>query len=382
VSPHSYATSGAQGVSAVLSAINFISSNVAALQPIIYSVAPDGRRTENLVHGVNRVLASPNGWQTGPELIEYMIAGTLLDGNAFAVLEHDLSGRLTEVRPYPWGAVSMGLTPSGKPVYDLNFMGRPTARYLASEVIHLKDRGDNPYIGVSRLRRAASAVEHAVSADTAASSLFQRSARPSGAFKFGAKLSDTQSTRFQQNVEAISGAIHAGKVMILEDGVEFVEMGGVNGRDAEILASRQWSTTEICRIYGIPPCLLGDLSNAGGTAMLTQAMTLFGTTTLTSWVRRFEAAFNAAVFGATTGSTFALALDMSGLQRADPATRVAADNILLSHGVISKNECRESWGYSQSNAAGMDDFTASPQTGPGGFQTSGTQHNGMAGAPT
>jgi len=366
-------------VSAVLSAVNFISSNVGALPAIVYAVTPDGRRTENTTHPVNRVLASPNDWQTGPELIEYMIASTLLEGNGFATLDHDMSGRLVSITPYPWPAVSMGLLPGGKPIYDVNFHGQPTARYLSSEVIHLRDRGDVPYLGVSRLRRAAAAVTHAVSADVAATSMFQRSVRPSGAFKFGAKLTRDQTTRFQHNVDAISGAVQAGKVLILEDGVDFIAMGGLTSGEAQILESRQWSTTEIARIFGVPPVLIGDWTNVSDRAA-SQAMTLFGTTTLTSWVRRFEAAFNAAVFSATTGSTFALALDMSGLQRADPATRVAADNVLLSHGVISKNECRESWGYSPSSSPGMDEFTPSPQTG--GHQITGTQPGNMAGAPS
>jgi HK97 family phage portal protein len=375
------APNGAQSLSAVLAATNFIASNVASLPPLLYAITADGRRTEHATHSVNRVLQQPSPGMTWPETTEYLIADVLLWGNTLAVLDYDMSGRLVSVTPVPWRYVtSVALLPSGSLVYDVTWYGRPTVRYLASEVIHLRDRGDHTYIGRSRISRAAASMQHAASADTAALSMFDRSARPSGAFKFTSKLTDVQRNRFQEAVDQATGAARAGKVLVLQDGVDFVPFtNAISGRDAEILASRAWSTIDIARVFAIPPVLLGDYQFARGPVAL-EAMTVFALTTLRHWVTRFEAAFNAAVFGASTGARFALALDMSALQRADPAAHTATDNVLLSHGVLTPNEVREAWGYSPSTAPGMDEPSKAPQAAQGGTQITGTQMGGMAGA--
>jgi HK97 family phage portal protein len=372
---------GAQALSAVLGCVNFIAGNLGSLPAVIYTVN-GGRRMENASHPVNRVLQQPAPGMTWPETVEFLIADVLLYGNALAVLDHDLSGRLVGLKVVPWRYVtSVSLLPSDRLVYEVTWYGRPTVRYLASEVIHFRDRGDHTFIGRSRISRAAAAMQQAASADVAALAMFEQSVRPSGAFKINGRRAQENQERLAQHVrETVAGATKAGKVLVLEEGLDFVPFShSITGHDAEILASRQWAVVDIARIFGVPPQLIGDWSNSRG-AIGTEAMTLFATTTLRHWVMKFEASFNAAVFGASTGARYELALDMSGLQRADPTTRVAADNILLSHGVISKNECRESWGYSPSDLPEMDQFMQSPQTG--GPQTTGTQPGGMVGAPT
>jgi HK97 family phage portal protein len=376
---HGIATAGAETIAAVSACINYISSNIASLPPLLYGIDAAGRRTENTSHSVNRVLQIPNTAQTWCEFAEWMFGSVLATGNAFATMDHDLSGRLVSLNPVPWGRVVPYIGPSGAPVYEVQQPGRPAMRYLASEALHLKDRGPSPYVGVSRLARAAGTVHHAQSADTAASAAFERSARPSGAFKITGKIGRGEETQFKEMIAAeVTGASKTGKVLVLQEGLEFQPFDAATARDAELLASRAWSVIDIARLYSVPPILIGDWQFARG-PVASEAQTLFANTTLRAWVTKFEAMFNASVFGAGTGGRFALALDMSGLQRADPATRIAADNVLLSHAVISKNECRESWGYSPSNAPGMDDFMASPQTG--GAQIGGTQPGGMMGAP-
>jgi HK97 family phage portal protein len=370
----------AEGLAAVAASINYTSGQVGSLTPLLYAVDGTGRRVENLTHPTNRVLQRPNAVQTWPEFAELMVSWTLVHGNAVAVLDHDQAGRLVSAMPVPWGMVSVRVLASGAPVYDVSWPGRPPVRYLASEVMHLRDRCEtSPYVGVSRLQRAATTIGHAQSADLASSASFERSARPSGVLRISGRHAEDELDRIKARVTAtMTGALNAGKTLVLQDGLDFVPFSAVSARDAELLASRVWSVIDVARLFGVPPILIGDWANMQAAAAK-EAQTLFANTTLHYWVTRFEAAFNASVFGPTTGATFALQLDMSGLQRADPATRVAADNVLLSHGIITPNECRESWGYSPSSAPGMDEPRQAPQTG--GPQLTGTQPGNMTGAP-
>jgi HK97 family phage portal protein len=191
-------------------------------------------------------------------------------------------------------------------------------------------------------------------------------------------LSTEQRRDFQDRVAETQGAINAGRAMVLDPAMDFVTFGSMSGQDAQILQSRQWSVVDIARIFQVPPVLIGDWSSARG-PIATEALQLFVSTTLRSWVVKFEAAFNASVFGASTGARFAIELDLSALMRADPAQHVAADNVLLSHGVLTPNEVREAWGYSPSDAPGMDDPRQAPQASDG-HQVDGTQPGGTIGA--
>ena len=61
--------------------------------------------------------------------------------------------------------------------------------------------------------------------------------------------------------ETHSGPAGAGKVAVLEEGMTFDKIG-VSPEDAELLDSRRFSVEELCRVFGVPPPIIGEWTHA------------------------------------------------------------------------------------------------------------------------
>jgi HK97 family phage portal protein len=215
---------------------------------------------------------------------------------------------------------------------------------LADEVFHLKDRSDDGLIGVSRLRRAAAVVQAGLSIQNFANALYLNGANPSGALELDDKLNDLSRDRLRKSFEeAFSGSSNAARTLILEQGIKWKQIS-VSPEDAEFLASRRFTVEELCRIFGVPPVIAGDLSHGTFTNSETM-LRWFAMATLTPWIRKIEAEFSRSVFSQASRGTHRLEIDLSGLLRGDPAQRWASWKIAVDARILTANEIREMEGF-------------------------------------
>lgn len=336
----------AENLSTVTACVNAVASGIASLPAYVYRVQGDGR-VEAPQHPVSRLIRQPNAWQTWPDFIEMMMGQVLLFGNAIAVVEHDGSGRPTSLTPIPWQAVQLTLLPSGQLAYDViayrsPFGGTGTPkRYLQAEVLHLRDRGDSPYIGRSRISRAPEVIGAASGLQTFSTAIWANAATPSGAIKLKGPLNPSEAKALRANLnENVAGAWNAKKLLILDNAAEFQAIS-VSPEDAEVLASRKFSVEEICRLFQVPPPLVQDYEHNTFTNSA-QASLWFSQFSLAPWIRKIEAAFQRSVFA---DPNYQLEIDMSGLTRGDYATRWAANVAAVGAGILSADEVREAEGY-------------------------------------
>jgi len=273
----------------------------------------------------------------------------LLFGNGLALVETDGAGRPTSLVPVPWPNVLPLLLPSNELAFDVQQMvfpwggtGQPR-RYLEGEVVLLRDRSDDGYLGRSRLSRAPEVLGAALGLQTYSVSLWRNAAVPSGFVKHPGHLTpegkDFLTRTFdKQHV----GAHNAGSVGVLDEGMEW-QSCAMSPEDAEVLASRRFTTEEIARLFGVPPPLVGIWDHSTFTNSAT-AGAWFGQFTILPIVRKIEATFQTQVFS-DPGGDFHLELDMSGLMRGDFAARWQAYQIALANGVLTPNEVREAEGW-------------------------------------
>jgi HK97 family phage portal protein len=106
----------------------------------------------------------------------------------------------------------------------------------------------------------------------------------------------------------------------------------VSPEDAELLASRRFSTEELARIFQVPPPLVGIWDNSTFTNSET-AGRWFATHTLAPWLRKLEAEFSRSVF--TAGSPSFLEFDLSGFLRGDPEARWRSYDIAIKNRVLT-----------------------------------------------
>jgi HK97 family phage portal protein len=336
----------AENLSTTTACINAIASTLASLPAYVYRTT-DGGREMDPAHPVAKLIRRPNDWQTWGDWIELAMSQVLLYGNALSMIETDEAGQPTALIPVPWQNVSLQLNQSNRLVYTViayqapfGGVGTPR-RLLQDEVFHLKDRGDFPFLGRSRISRAPEVIGNAVALQEFSGAQWRNGVTPAGAIQMEGSMTPEQFGRLRDQFNSIySGAHNARKVMILDNRATWQTLS-VSPEDAEILASRRYSVEELSRLFGVPGPIIGDLSHGTFTNSET-AGRWFAMFTLMPWARKIEAEFQRSVF---TNATRHLEIDLSGLQRGSYAERWQANVAAVQAGILTANEVREQEGY-------------------------------------
>jgi phage portal protein BeeE len=111
------------------------------------------------------------------------------------------------------------------------------------------------------------------------------------------------------------------------------------------LETRKFQVSEICRIYRVPPHLVGDLEHATFSNIEHQGIS-FAVHTIRPWLVRIEQAMNRALFpenekvGSPTGASFYVRFNMDGLMRGAYKERMEGYAIGRQNGWLSTNDIR------------------------------------------
>jgi len=333
----------AENLSTVLSCVQVISSAIASLPCWVYRTTDKGRDTVP-DHPLTRLIEhGANDEQTWPDALEFLIAQALLNGNGVAPVKYDRNGQLTEIRPVPWSNVAWQQLKSGRLRYDITMPDGSMKKYLDHEVLHLRDRSDDGLVGKSRLARAAAAFRTGLELQTFSESLYRHGTAPSGALYHDQKLSKEAVDKLRTRFEAAhQGSAKAGKVLILDQGLKWQSIS-ITPEDAELLASRKFSTEEIARIFNVPPPLAGIWDHSSFTNSET-AGRWFAQYTIGPWIKKLESEFKRKVF-TEPEQDLSIEIDMSGFMRGDYQSRWSAHKIAVDSGILTRDEIREIEGW-------------------------------------
>ena len=338
----------AENISMVQACIGAIAGPISSVPARVYRAIPNGRE-EAPDHPVARLIRAPNARQSWPDWVSFMLGQVLLHGNALSLIERDADGQPTALIPVPWQLTQCQLLTSGRLAFDVttttlpwNTGGGPMRRLFEDEMIWLKDRSDDGYLGRSVLARAPLVLRQALGIQEYATGIWDRAAIPSGFLTASKSLSPEAALRLGTSFsEHYSGAKNSGKTIVLEEGLKF-EQAAMSPEDAEVLASRRFTGEEICRLFSVPPPIAGDFQFGSFTNAET-AGRWHSSLCLANWCRRIEAEFGRSVFG--SDSDFHLMLDLSGLQRGDDAARWATYGIAIDKGILTVDEVRALEGF-------------------------------------
>ena len=353
--PYYGARSGAENVATVSACVSIIASSIASLPATVYERMPDGSRVARPDHPVARVIRQPNDLQSWPDLMQFTMGSVLLQGNTLLIPQHDGAGQCVALEPLPWWnaqpiivpappSQSMGpLAPSGRLAFDTLRIIAPWGgtgvprRYFADEVFYLRDRSDTGVLGSSRLARAPMVLSQALAVQSFATYLWDNAGTSNVAFQHPGKLSKEASDRIAQSYRDNQvGPLNARKLLILEEGMVANALN-VSPEDAQVLQSRRFAVTEICRLFGVPPMLVADFSDATF-ATASAALSFFGMATILPWAKAIEAEFSRVVFNS---DRFFLGFDLSAMLRGDFATQAGVGVNLVRAGILTPNELRE-----------------------------------------
>jgi HK97 family phage portal protein len=243
-------------------AVRMIAEAAAAVPLLAYEGAE-----EVADHPALALLSRPNGRQSGPDFFETLYGHLLLAGNAY-VEPLSLGGSLRELHLLRPDRISVVEGRDGW-IAGYDYRAGGGTRRLAADneaaqvcLLHLKlFHPLDDHCGFSPLVAAGAALDLSNAAAGWNKALLDNSARPSGALvyqpKDGGNLSTDQYERLKEELEAgYSGAVNAGRPLLLEGGLDWKAMG-MSPKDMDFIEAKNGAARDIALALGVPPMLLG-----------------------------------------------------------------------------------------------------------------------------
>jgi hypothetical protein len=178
----------------------------------------------------------------------------------------------------------------------------------------------------------------ALAAQDYGSRFFANDAKPTGGWiEFPGSFKDAEAKRvFRESYQAAQSGANRGKVLVLENGMKFHEVG-VTNKDAQFLELRKFQITDIARIFRVPPHMIADLDRATFSNIEQQSLE-FVMHTMTPWAERWEASIGSELL--LDGDDLEVEFDFANLMRGDAASRSAYYQSGIQNGWLTRNEAR------------------------------------------
>ena len=203
----------------------------------------------------------------------FLISAKLFYGDGFAQLlrPSNLSSRVIGWRPlHPLRVQPIKDAATGQKYFRVQPEVGPAYVLDPADVVQLTSLGYDGLTSPSPITYAArEAVGNALAAQQFSGKLFRDGATFDYALQTDASLKEDQLKDLKASLMARTAGSRA--PLILTGGLKPASLT-INPKDAEILATRLFSVEEICRIFGVPPHLVGhtEKSSSWGTGMAEQ----------------------------------------------------------------------------------------------------------------
>jgi len=330
----------ALGLSAVWACVNLLAGTIGSLPLMVYRIDAAGNRVLAKDHPLYYILHdSPNFDQTRVDFWEFLSAGIELHGNAFADIRRRASGEISSLIPIRPDIVQVSRNDAGQLEYKWQ-ENRKIITRSNKDVLHVRGFGGNPLGGASTLSSCRSVFDGAINVNSAANNMFRNGATPSGILSTEKTLTPDQRKLAEELLQdKFAGAMNAGRPMLLDNAVKWEQLT-ISPEDAQMLETKKFSGEEICRIFGVPPSMVGygDKASNWGTGLEQQVLG-FQKFSLSRRLKRIEQALEKQLLSPadkTAGVTIEFSLE--GLLRGDSAARASFYNAGLSNGWLNVNQ--------------------------------------------
>ncbi len=334
----SITVSTAMQVSTVYACVRVISETIASLPLHVYE-STDAGSVKAVEHPLYRLLHDePNPEMTSFVLREVMLAHLLLWGNSYCQIIRSGRNRILGLYPLLPDHMAVDRDSSGTLTYTYTTSDGKIVRLEPEEVLHIPGLGFDGVMGYSPIALEKAAVGLAIATEEFGSKFFANGARPSGILTHPNTVKDPKALRESWNA-AYGGSSNANRVAVIEEGMHY-EPISIPNNDAQYLETRKFQVSEICRIFRVPPHLVGDLEHATFSNIEHQSIS-FAVHTIRPWLSRIEQSLNRALFTDKEKGHFYAQFNLDGLMRGDYKSRMEGYAIGRQNGWMSANDIRE-----------------------------------------
>lgn len=342
-------------ISTAFACVRVIAETVGSVTLDVFEKQRSGN-SKKVDHDLGVVLIdSPNANMTGMEFREASTTNLAARGNAYAIIERNVTGNVSSLYPVPAANCQPRQNKdTGLLEYVVNDRGR-SVPYPAEKIWHWKGFGFSGLEGLSPIGQAREAFGLALAGEEAQARMFANGLTSSAVVSIPEWLEPNQREQAKKILaEKYEGLKNFGKPFLLEGGMK-LEQGIFAPRDAQFLELRQMQVTEICRLFRIPPHMVADLQRATNNN-IEQLSLEFLMYSMLPYFRRIEESARK-LFKPADRTRFYIRFNRESLLRADSIARAQLYSILLQNGAVSRNEVRALENMPNVAASGMDDYT-------------------------
>lgn len=336
----------AMQLDAVWACINLIRNSVGTLPCIVYDADGVTPAKDDDLYGLLHDL--PNIDDTAPEFWSMVALCLCLDGNFFAEIKRS-GGRIVALNPLHPLAVQVRRDPArGYARYyeytQRYYMEGPTGarRIEEQDMFHVRgmvipevDRGLSP-IAFER-----NSIGNAIAGEKSAGRMFKSGLVATTFLTTDQILKPEQKKQITDSLTQFAGADKAGGVTVLEAGMTAQPLS-IKPVDAQMLESRQYSVEQICRIFGVPPVMIGHAANGTTTwgSGIEQLILQFYKSCLLPMVGSIEATIYRDLLTPAQRKTRTVKFNFDSFLEGDSAARATFLNKMVSGGIYTINEAR------------------------------------------
>lgn len=329
----------AMQTSAVYACVRLIAETVASLP--LQLMKHDGKAREKATeHPLYSCLYElSNSETTSFEFREVMMTSLLLYGNAYAriIRKGGYVVELWYLRTDYMEVERDYKTQRLKYTYIDKDKGT-TFTYKPSQIMHIKGLSFDGVKGLSPITQAREAVGLALATEEYGARFFGNGARPGGVLEHPGIVKDPEKLRESWN-KIYQGTRNSHKVAVLEEGMKYHTIG-IAPADSQFLETRKYQLNEICRIFRVPPHMVGDLDRSTFSNIEHQSID-FVVHTIRPWLVRWEQEIARSLLSESERTLYFARFNVDGLLRGDFATRMQGYATARQNGWMNINEIRE-----------------------------------------
>ncbi len=363
-------TSDPMRIGAALRCIQILSSGVAGCPLRVQEVATHAPVTIPALQSLRAGVTPFERWET-------VVAHIATRGNSYQRKVYARDGRLVDLVPIVPSRVKVEVD-DGQAAADV---GRPWVKkfvvdggkavFTEHDILHIPGLSWDGVTGVSIIENLRRTFALASAAEAVAENMYDHGLLQAGYLMTNERVDEEQSSILKARWRAKSGGLdNAHDIMILDKGAKFEQLT-LAPKDAQFLETRQFSTTEIARIFGLPGWIVNDQekSTSWGSGMEQQFIS-FVVLSLKPYFHRIEQRVTREICDPTTEKA---EFKVEGLLRGDSKSRAAFYASGIQHGWMTPNEPREledmppvPWGdepYRPYNEAATGTSTSATQSG-------------------
>lgn len=246
---------------------------IASLPIHVYKHTPAGRE-KAINHRLYPLLhAAPSDLMSGFIWKELIIANLMLAGNHYSVIEYDNASRVVGLLPVmPQQVLAERI--DGRNRYTFTF---PDGHEVLDQddVLHVPGVGFDGIKGISPIQWAGrQPIGISLAMDEFVGRMHANSMRPSGVLSMGKGIKPDGVARLRAELQALySGTGNTGRTLLVDEGSKWNSMQ-MTLEDAQTLESRRYQVTDIARLFGVPPHMIGetDATTSWGTGIEQQTI--------------------------------------------------------------------------------------------------------------